>query len=285
MKNWQQARQIILFISFLFVFAILHSQDKKDKIVFIETKDGNNYRGTIVTEDENTITILSDEIGTITLKKNTISRLTEYSKDDKFEGYPLQNVNFSRYFVNTNAYGLKEGEGYYQNSLIFFNYLGYGFYDQFSMGLGFVSTFLVGGDKVPFWINSNYNFGFAKNVRGNIGVIINNFQDGLGYIPSASITLGPKNGNLTLGYGRGYFFDDILDNVSLDYLTINCMLRVSKKMFLISENFFDTSLANGFYLFGARLATKKMSYDFGLMRSNEFGDVIGIPYVGATLSF
>jgi hypothetical protein len=273
----------ILF-AFLFLNVVLHAQNPVKKYIF-ETKDGNTYTGTIVKEDKESVTIATQELGEITLKKTAIEHQTEFSEENSYGGQTLQNVHFSKYFVNTNGYGLKAGEAYYQNSMIFFNYLGYGFSDRFSMGVGIVPTFLVGGDKTPIWLNSNYNFGAARNIRFNIGLIINNFSDNIGLIPSASVTLGPKDGNITVGYGRGFNFDDFDNFNSLNYITINGMVRVSKRMFLLSENFFDTKFENGFYMFGARFAAKKMSFDFGLMRTNDIEDYIGVPYVGITVPF
>ncbi len=236
-------------------------------------------------KNKESIILSTKELGEITLKRSIVEHQSEFNEAEAYGGEVLQNVHFSKYFVNTNGYGLKAGEAYYQNSMILFNYLGYGFSDRFSMGVGIIPTFLLGGDKTPDWLNANYNFGGGHNVRFNVGVLANNFGDNFGLIPSASITLGPKDGNITVGYGRGFNFDNFDDFNDLNYITINGLLRVSKRMFLISENFFDTKLENGFFMFGARFAAKKMSFDFGLMRANDFEDIIGIPYVGITVPF
>ncbi len=69
----------------------------------------------------------------------------------------------TRYFWSPNGYGLRKGEGYYQNNWILLNQATYGFSDHFSIGAGIVPTFLFGDSGLPFWITPKISVPIQKD--------------------------------------------------------------------------------------------------------------------------
>lgn len=78
------------------------------------------------------------------------------------------NAQATRYFIAPNAYGLRKGEAYYQNGLIFFNQASIGITDNFSMGLGVVPLFLFAGAPTPVWITPKFSVPIKEN-QLNVG--------------------------------------------------------------------------------------------------------------------
>ena len=127
----------------IFVFAILflcsyngYSQDQQDSTLYsIETDDGNEFIGRIISRDEEKITLSTDNLGEIKILLIHIKSIKEVSSSSFKDGsYWFENPQATRYFWAPNGYGLKKGEAYYQNVWIFFNQVSVGVTDNFSLG-------------------------------------------------------------------------------------------------------------------------------------------------------
>jgi hypothetical protein len=251
-------------------------QETKDTVmVVIETTDGNEYIGVILSQDGEIIRLKTETIGEITLQKHLIKSITPLKKSEmKGEEHWFYNpYATTRYFYNPSGYGLPAGEGYYQNTWILMNQVSVGITDNVSIGVGVIPIFLFalgsGEGTTPVWFTPKISIPVKKD-KLNMGVgalfltVLGETEDvgGFGILYGVS-TFGPKDKNLTVGLGWGYAMKEgIADRptVSISYIH-----RSKPKWAFLTENYFisagdETALIlSG----GARYISKKITIDFG----------------------
>ena len=144
----------IIFTGFLCCINCSYSQSTKDTTWIIETKDGNNYVGTIIYLQDSIVQI-NASVGVLNIHKKNIRSIIPLKQSEivKGEFWP-ENPHSSRYFWGPSGYNLRKGEGYYQNTWIMLNQVSYGITKNISLGLGIIPLFLFGGgaESTPLWI-------------------------------------------------------------------------------------------------------------------------------------
>jgi hypothetical protein len=266
------------------------AQDSDSSMVRIEMADGNIFFGKILSETDTVLILQTEAIGEIELKKNKIKR-RDYIDPTRIKNgdYWFENPHSTRYLFATNGLGLKKGEGYYQNTWIFFNNLNFGITDNISLGGGIVPTFLFGVSATPIWVLPKVSIPLANNklhaavgglFGGVIGGGVDSFGAGLAY---GVLTYGNRDHNATVGIGFGYGGGEW---GRIPIFTISGMTRVKKKLYLISENYFFTSDGGGLGMISAALrwSPENFAVDFGLIRPTEVGgEFIGAPWLGVSI--
>lgn len=256
----------------------------------IETNDGNEYIGTIVSRNAESIVLKTIRLGEITLRVVDIIRIETVLKDRiKNNLLWFDNVQATRYFFQPNGYGLKKGEAYYQNIWVVFNQFSYGFTDHFSLGVGTIPTFLFSGsaDGLPFWLTPKLSIPLVDD-RVNVGVgvfyanILGGDTEGTG-IAYALSTFGNRDKNLTIGIGYGFSGGEL---GQLPAITLSTMIRTGQRGYFISENYFITSANETVALvsLGGRRIIKRAGLDFGLFipYSSDQTIFFAIPWLGLT---
>lgn len=85
----------------------------------IETLDGNEYFGIILTQTTDTIQFKADKLGEISIPRSEIKKISPITVSEKNGEYWLDNPQSTRYFWAPNGYSLKRGKviirmyGYY----------------------------------------------------------------------------------------------------------------------------------------------------------------------------
>jgi len=269
-------KNVILFICFLFF--LTSNFDVSAQIVFMqdstyifEMKDGNTYVGKVEVIEENKTYKVITKLGVLTISQQDVLMVKKMDTSNVKDGkYWPTNPHSSRYFFSPSGYGLRKGEGYYQNAWILFNQVSYGFFDYFSMGFGVVPTFLFGAgiENVPVWITPKFNMPY-KNGKGAFGVgsILlgvlgdSDSRSGVGLVYGTN-TFGTRDKQITLGLGFGYDTDGGFSNYPV--FNLSGMTRTGKNWAFVTENYFFTfdefgALISG----GARYMGKRMALDFG----------------------
>jgi hypothetical protein len=201
----------------------------------------------------------------------------------------FSNPHATRSFFGPNGYGLKTGEAYYQNTWVFFNQLSYGITDYFSMGGGVMPLFLLAGSPTPVWITPKVSVPLIKD-KLNLGagallswVIGEDFGFGIGY---GALTLGQPDKNLTLGAGWAFADGEWADSPTL---MLSGMVRVSKKTYLITENYLIgvTGYSFGILSAGGRSVQKRLAVDYGLVFpvGEDIDTFIAFPWLGIAVPF
>jgi hypothetical protein len=202
----------------------------------------------------------------------------------------LENSQAARYFWAPNGYGLRKGEGYYQNVWVLFNQVSYGFTDNFSVGIGMVPLFLIAGGPTPVWATPKFSFPIKKDVfnvgaGALVGTILGEEQATFG-IAYGVTTLGSRDRNLNLGLGYGFINGEWADSPTV---TLSGMIRTGKRGYFVSENYFikagDETI--GLVSLGGRIVWTGISVDFAgvfpvIQSLDEF---IVLPWLGFVIPF
>lgn len=258
--------QLIALLIFLLSICIeSYAQEAQDSTIYsIETTDGNEYIGKILSRDAEKIVILTDNLGELTILTKDIKRIERIAEASMRDGeYWFENPQATRYFWAPNGYGLKKGEAYYQNVWIFFNQVSVGVTDHFTIGAGMMPLFLFGA-PTPVWVTPKFSIPVKKDkINVGLGVLAGTVLGGEGTslgLLYGSTTFGSKNNNLTIGAGFGFadgeFSTDPVINVS-------GMKRIGPRGYLLTENYYLGTENVGALSFGGRKIVKKISLDFG----------------------
>jgi hypothetical protein len=259
----------------------------------VDTKDGNSYVGKIREIDSETIVLETELLGVLTLKQLNIKAVTEINPESmKGDEHWFENPQAARYFWAPNGYGLKKGEGYYQNVWVLFNQASVGLNDYLTVGVGIVPVFLFGGEVTPFWITPKVSIPVKKD-KFNIGAgvlygnIIGGGGEGSGIGLAYGITtFGSRDKNTSIGVGYAW-----ADGEWAKYPTItwSFMARVSRNGYFISENYLITTADEtmGLISIGGRKILKKVGLDFGgfIPLVEDLGGFYVIPWLGITVPF
>ncbi len=217
-----------------------YAQDKNDSTYRVETVDGNEYIGKIISRDSEGITLFTQQLGEIKIKNADIKKMSAISGVKLHDGrYWLENPQASKYFVAPSGYGLKKGEGYYQNVWIFFNQFSYGLTNYFSIGAGIVPLFLFAGAETPVWINPKFSIPVVKD-KFNVGVgvlagtVIGLEQSGFGILYGTG-TIGNRDRNMSIGLGWGYSDGGLTKSPTF---TLAGMYRTGPRWYLFTENYY-----------------------------------------------
>ncbi len=261
-----------------------------DTLWRVVNADGYEFIGVIENEDDGHIELSTEKFGVINIQKSSIKSITPV----KGEQYVNGNIWFSnpqsaRYLWAPNGYGLKKGEGYYQNVWVMFNQLSYGFADYFSAGIGTMPLFLFNGTATPVWVTPKFSIPIVKNklnvgVGAMAGVIVGG--ESAFAVPYGVITYGGKNSNVTFGMGYGFFEGDSFEK---PIYTLAGITRVSKRSYLLSENYYiktdDVSLT--MLSIGGRTVWNRISLDYCLVFPIEpdMDYLIAIPWLSLVIPF
>jgi hypothetical protein len=286
-------KQIFLLIIFLILILSKSgiSQEAQDSpLVLITTMDKNEYLGKISFEDEDIVKIITQNLGEITLRKSDIKNRNVVLRDQIIKGEVwVDNPQATRYFWSPNGYGLKNGEGYYQNVWVLFNQFAFGISDNFSLGAGFVPLFLFGGTATPVWITPKISIPVKKD-KFNIGagalagaVIGEEAEGGFGIVYGTT-TFGSRNKNISVGLGYGYAGGDWADAPVINF---SAMIRVGRRGYVLTENYFlsfgdDTG---ALLSLGGRSVLGKIGLDYGgfVPLFSGTDTFIAFPWLGLTV--
>lgn len=255
----------------------------------VETTDDNNYIGVIREQDSEKIVLETPNLGKITLLRSAIHRMTPIRPEQIKNGEVwYDSPHATRYLFGPNGYGLRQGEGYYQNVWVLFNQISYGVTENFTLGVGLVPLFLFSGPS-PVWLTPKFSFPIQKD-KVNLGVgalfatVLGDRDYGGGGsfgVAYGQLTIGSRDQNVNFGLGYGYAGDSWANSPTLSFST---MLRGSKKFAFVSENYlFDTGDNNvGLLSAGCRFLGRRIAIDGALVApvGVGFDTFIAIPWLG-----
>jgi len=288
MKNLYHFIQILI-LSLLTNSLLGQSQPDSSALFRIETRDGNEYIGLIVASDSSKVELETSMLGRITLPRTSIVVMSKLNPESLKAGQVWQeNPQSGRYFWSPNGYGLRKGEGYYQNIWVLWNQASVGVTDNFSIGAGMIPLFFFGGLPTPVWIVPKFSIPVVKD-KFNLGAgaiagtFLGEKSSGVGIVYGLG-TYGNRNNNLTLGLGYGYAGGEWS---SSPVITLSGMARVGRKGYIITENYFIGIGNETITLLsvGGRTIIKKAGFDYGLFVPIISGmdQLIAIPWLGFTV--
>lgn len=258
----------------------------------IETLNGNEYIGNILGQDSARISFKSHQLGDISIRRSEIKQMEQINIQRIIGGkFWFENPQSSRYFWAPNAYGLKAGEGYYQNVWVLYNQVSVGLSDNFSIGAGMIPLFLFAGTSTPVWVIPKISIPVIKN-QLNIGAgaiagaVLGEDDAGFGIVYGVT-TIGNRDNNISLGLGYGYASGDW---AKTPLINLSAMLRTGSRGYFVTENYFISIGDNVTTLisFGGRAIIRRAAgLDYGLLIpiSKDIDSMIAIPWLGITIPF
>jgi len=283
--------KFVLIVSLLILqsFVSLSQTQPDTTIVSIETNDGNEFLGQIVSEDDAKIVLKTEKLGTITINKIDVKSrenvAVQQIKDGKLW---FANPQSTRYFWSPNGYGLQKGEGYYQNIWVLWNQFSYGITNNFSVGAGIIPIFLFGA-PTPVFATVKFSIPVVKDkiniAAGAIaGTVLGESETGFGILYGLS-TFGSPDANVTVGLGYGFAGGEWSKT---PLINLNGMIRVSSKGYIITENYIVSAEGGGVVLIslGGRSIIKRAALDYGLfVPFSSDGVPFAAPWLGFTVPF
>lgn len=263
----------------------------------ITLKDGSTLTGKLISQSDKEIVIQTGSLGEMKVQKENIKSMNLVTEiNNKASGVWFENPNASRYLIGSSAIPMERKSGYYQNTWIFFNSLGYAFTRNISLSGGFEIFSIMAKGKGPFafYLNPKASFKIAKNIYlGGTILYANTIRtiDEFGGLATlnGSFTYGNKNNNITATFGWGSSDGNFS---SKPLITISGMTRLSKRIGLVSENWLLPNLGDndgyyGIYSYGIRFLGEKISIDLAFLNNKDIasGIVIGIPWLDFAVNF
>jgi hypothetical protein len=291
MKTRIKIFRILLTVSFILTGLLCYAQNQPEiKKYHIETSDGNSYVGQVISSDSSKVVLKTDKLGEITIlfkdiKKKTVLDASHVKGDQIW----LDNPQSTRYFFSPNGYGLKKGEGYYQNIWVLMNSFAVGVNDYISIGGGIIPLFLFAGSPTPVYITAKASIPVVKdkfNLGAGVlaGTVLGEPDTGFGIFYGIA-TVGSRDANLSLGLGYG-FVSGSLSKAPM--ININGMVRVSPRGYLLTENyiFSDAYSTTVMLSFGGRTIIREAGLDYGLVIPiSEGSGFVAVPWLGITIPF
>lgn len=285
------AVRVVLFLALIFTFHAACSQENVETVlVRIETTDGNEYTGRIVRQDSVSIFLATETLGEIAIRKSNI-KSQETLRFDQIKNGEIwfANPQSTRYFWTPNGYGLKKGEGYYQNIWVMWNQFAYGLTDNFSVGGAVVPLFLFGGAPTPVFGTAKISFPIEKEkinlgLGAIAGTVVGESEIGFGILYGLS-TFGSPNNNLSIGLGYGFGGGEW---ASAPLLNLSGMFRLASRWYFLTENYYIHIGEENFTMvsLGGRWIIKKAALDFGFfIPVAEDVGFVSIPWLGMTIPF
>jgi len=287
----RQSYLILLLLVICLTSLHTEAQNNADTtLVRIETMDGNEYTGEIVGQDALKIYLKTHNLGEIGILKSDI-RLQQKIKVQQIKDGKVwfENPQSSRYFWAPNAYGLKKGEGYYQNIWVLWNQVSYGITNNFSIGAGVIPLFLFAGAPTPVFILPKISIPvhqdkFNISAGALIGTILGESEASFGIL-YGNTTVGSRDNNVTFGLGYGFAGDNW---ASSPMINVSGMFRLTSRGYFITENYYVNAGGSGAAVIslGGRWIIKKAALDFGLfLPVADTETFVAIPWLGFTVPF
>lgn len=219
------------------------------------------------------ITFQTDNLGQIQIKESDVKSIEELQSGVK--QWP-EHFQTAFHFITPTGYGLKKGEGAYQNVWIMFNSATYGITDNFSIGVGTIPLFLFGADIFPIWITPKFSVPIIENkVNLGAGGLFGSVErEGFGSMYGLA-TFGSRNANFSIGLAKS-----LSDGADESLVLVNGSLRITQNTYLLMENFLVAGEAATYI--GGRSMLGRASIEYGIVRGSDF-DFIGIPILGLTI--
>lgn len=260
--------------------------------VQIQTSEDRTFIGHVQSESPQEIILLTESLGEVAIPKMNILSITDIAEGEVVSNEG-KNAQPSRYFFAPSGFQLPKGEGYYQNTLLFYNQFSYGISDHVTVGVPIVIPFLGGiSIKVGTQLGSANEEGHSLHSSAGVLYLVpitGNTSIG-GGIAFSNLSYGNENNNITFGLGQTFANNgsDVQDLSESPLINLGGMLKVGRRKWLMSENYFSlggpTTDAQSLLSLGIRAGRPNESgalWDIALLTD---GNVI-FPSVGVTVPF
>ncbi len=265
--------------------------------VLVYTSDGNEFTGQLLSQDAETVVLKTEHFGVLTIRRSAITRIRSTEKAKITNGRVwFENRHAPRYFVGPSAYGLRKGEGVYENSELFFSQVSYGFSDHFSLGVGFAPFFILYDGPFPVWVTPKFSIPVIPNkfnvaLGGFIGHEFNTYYfdsdnpDGSLNAAFCTFTYGSRDANVSASFGLNFSGSQWNKRA---IFSLAGTVRLAPKFALLGESYFFDDYGDPVSLYGAgaRFMGRRIAFDAGVaVMAYGFDDAYPVPYATLHVPF
>lgn len=264
----------------------------------VQTLSGSQIKGELIGIKYGKLEVLSKDLGTVQVDLKDIKQIDpingsegpslEYQRNQQANSSTSDDkhiVGSNHYFISPSSFGPRKGEGQFQVTYLFFLSGSYGITDNISISGGISILPGIGLDEQLFYIIPKVSFPITPKIKvGAQLTYFTIFDENLGLL-SLTSTFGEEDKNLTVGLSYGLINGEL---VHLPLLNIAGVIRVSKRLALITDNYIgtgDISDVGGLvYSLGIRILSGQSAFDLGLWSVGDENSIV-IPYLNYTLRF
>jgi hypothetical protein len=250
--------------------------------VTVTLKDGGRLVGTIVSEDETALTLLTAAGLELRLVRDAIASVTPGS-DARGAGRPeLGDPNDTRLMFAPTGRPLARGNGYFSDHYVLFPGFAYGLTDNLSLSGGVSTIPTLGLADQLFYVSTQLGFQPTEKIAFSIGgLYAGGTQESLGAgVLYGVTTLGRPERSLTVGLALGAVRDEEdLANEHGEFIgrttrwrsrpivMAGGTFRLARRASLVSENWFfvDRPLSQQTFGLALRLFSDRISVDVGFL--------------------
>ena len=288
MKNTKIFNLFGLLVVSLYSINVVAQDDKA--LENFETKEVNEFAENITSKDSAELEMQPEVNKSVSIGENAepnSAELESKNLDEKKQKYEGQQA--TRYFESPSGYSLKPGEIYYQNFMGMYNQVNAGITKNISISVGTLPMFLFGNNTSIVWIFPKFSIPIIEDlVNLSLGLFavtifekdyLGNQHTSYADVSIATLTIGNRDNNFSIGAGRGY--SSVGGYAKQPLLTLSGMVKVSNKGYIITDNY-STDLGNyklTILTAGYRIMLKRANIDLGILVSfekNELGQVFPI---------
>ena len=191
-----------------------------------------------------------------------------------------EDPNSSRLFFTATGRTLQKGEAYIGTYLIVLPFVAVGLTDRFTIAAGAPVLF---GRFEPFYIAPKVQLFGSPTAGISLGTLLFLFDDEQVGIAYGVGTFGSADKAVRLGLGFGYSGDDVSGQ---PLAMIGGETRVSRRIKLITENYFLPGETGAVFSGGFRFIGERFSTDVGLAAASDGGDfACCVPMVNFSWAF
>ena len=238
-------------------------------------RDGSTIYGRLDRMDADSLVIVGSA-GRLAIAvanvRNVRNAGVEHKTNDGAAEYWYPEANTTRMFFGPTGRTLRQGEGYFADHDVVIASASFGITDRLQLGGG---TFIVPNSQ--FWfVLPKIGVVQGEKLNVSVGALYGGIGGINGGVAYAVGTYGGPDKNLTIGFGQGFSGKQVGGE---PVFMIGGESRLSRRVALLTENYFGAGSNDGLLMYGIRFLGEKFSVDLALMNSVRTPVFPGIPYV------
>jgi hypothetical protein len=244
-------------------------------------QDGSELVGYIVEQTDEKIWFITHSGIEFTIDRDQVIAVETVKGTWKKGRFTQSDPNSTRLFFAPSARTLEKGAGYFSIYEIFFPMLAIGVTDFFTVSGGM--SLFPGSDDQILYAAPKLRLLNTNEIDISTGVLYALFfNENFGFAYGVA-TLTKPGYAVTGGMGWGFVDGEFS---SRPFLMIGLEAGLTRRLKLISENWFVPAEKGGILSFGLRFYGKKLAADLGLIKPTEATDGFPfLPWIGFTVNF
>ena len=254
----------------------------------VKTRDGSVLLGRVVAESPDTVRFETAG-GLLVLPRTGVVELRRIEPDDVHDGeYWTPDPNTTRLLFAPTARMLKQGEGYFNDTYLFFVSLADGITDNVTLGGGMSVFPTPDFSENVYYLTPKVGLYSRGDVSLAAGALIGfaGHENGSGGILYGVGTKGGPDGSLSLGAGWLYGGTNVQ---SKPVVMVGGTKRMTRHTSFITENYvYSGDASNAFVSYGVRFFGEKLSVDLAFLNvlGRDSRPIFpGVPFVAFSTRF